>query len=577
MRDLRLAYIGFASALALGVNGCASTPPPAKLVEVRPVHTAAPSPDSTASNLYQAAVSAIGRRDYVRALDLLQAARDSAPQDARVLNAFGVVYDKLGRFDLSNRYYAQAQTADPGSSIVAENRAYSDVLQGRSPPPVLASQAAVAPSAQPARPAAARVPALATVASTPSGAAPVVAIPASSVQPIHASPAVASAQLPAKPQVVLQPVREAPRPQAAPVSLTALAVRTVVPPKAPELKRLPSTVGLAIRTAPTVPMQPAVAPLQAASIAVAPAAMASAQPLAPAKPLAVARPQPLKEATLPAMTLVALKTAGPALVIPAQATRAELAVRPMQIADATTLHRVSLPTFQPLADPSPREPTPNRAPLDRPSASPATSGDLLLSRRLRPPAAALRPVTLAKAPATLAEVHRPAAPPASRVSPMTPPGQATAIQRAALAVAPARVGLRAAITPSAVGTTRAAPPVASSPKLARAGAAFIGRALVIIDASGRRGSANAMRLQLAHRGWTVPGARLQTIAPRRQTTIRYAAAHAVVARALANSFRFPVRLERCVRSCQGVSLILGTDARVPGRTFRTAPGQRRLS
>lgn len=504
MRNLRLCYIGFASALALGVNGCASTPPPAKLVEVRPVHTAAPSPGAAATNFYQAAVSAIERRDYARALDLLQAARDGAPQDARVLNAFAVVYDKLGRFDLSNRYYAQAQAADPGSAIVAENRAYSDVLQGRSPPPALASQTAVAPGAQPARPAAAQV-----------------------------SPAVASAQIPAKPQAVLQPAREAPRPQAAPVSLTALAVRTVVPAKAPELKRLPSTVGLSIRTAPTVPMQPAVAPLQAAAIAVA-----------PAQALAVSRPQPLKEAALPAMTLVALRTAGPALVIPAQSTRAELAVRPMQIADATTLHRVSLPTFRPLAGPPPTELTPDRAQQDRPSAS--ATGDAPANRRLRPPAAAPRPATIAKAPQ------------ASRLSATTPPRKAVAI------------------TPPPAGMAHALP-VASSPRSVRAGAAFIGRALVIIDASGRRGSANAMRLKLAHRGWTVPGAHLQTIAPRRQTTIRYAAAHAAVARALANSLRFPVRLERCLRPCQGVSLILGADARVPGRTFRTAPGQRRLS
>ena len=32
---------------------------------------------------------------------------------------------------------------------------------------------------------------------------------------------------------------------------------------------------------------------------------------------------------------------------------------------------------------------------------------------------------------------------------------------------------------------------------------------------------------MAHRGWTVPGVRLQTIAPRHQTTIRYASATAI--------------------------------------------------
>lgn len=81
--------------------------------------------------LYGDAVKAIDRRDYGNALELLQAARDRSPGDVRVLNAFGVVYDKLGRFDLSGRFYAQASTLDPGSMIVANNEAYSRVLQAR--------------------------------------------------------------------------------------------------------------------------------------------------------------------------------------------------------------------------------------------------------------------------------------------------------------------------------------------------------------------------------------------------------------------------------------------------------------
>ena len=76
-------------------------------------------------------VRAITDRDYGRALDYLQAARDLQANDVRVLNAFGVVYDMLGRFDLSARYYAQALAADPQSAIVLKNVAYSHVLQGR--------------------------------------------------------------------------------------------------------------------------------------------------------------------------------------------------------------------------------------------------------------------------------------------------------------------------------------------------------------------------------------------------------------------------------------------------------------
>jgi hypothetical protein len=48
----------------------------------------------------------------------------------RVLTAFGVVYDKLGRFDLSARYYAQAASRDPRSGIIAADMDYSRRLQG---------------------------------------------------------------------------------------------------------------------------------------------------------------------------------------------------------------------------------------------------------------------------------------------------------------------------------------------------------------------------------------------------------------------------------------------------------------
>jgi LytR cell envelope-related transcriptional attenuator len=95
---------------------------------------------------YQSAVTAITNRDYALALDYLQAARDEQPGDVRVLNAFGVVYDKLGRFDLSARYYAQAGALEPGSQIVANNVAYSRMLQGMKDPQQVPSQVASAPS-----------------------------------------------------------------------------------------------------------------------------------------------------------------------------------------------------------------------------------------------------------------------------------------------------------------------------------------------------------------------------------------------------------------------------------------------
>jgi hypothetical protein len=56
-------------------------------------------------------------------------AKDVRPDDPRVLSAMGVVYDKLGRFDLSGRYYDAAEKADPGSKVVAIDRRYSEYLQ----------------------------------------------------------------------------------------------------------------------------------------------------------------------------------------------------------------------------------------------------------------------------------------------------------------------------------------------------------------------------------------------------------------------------------------------------------------
>ncbi len=57
-----------------------------------------------------------------------------AGETARVLNAFAVVYDKMGRFDLSARYYSRARDLDPDSTIVARNQAYSRILQGHAAP-----------------------------------------------------------------------------------------------------------------------------------------------------------------------------------------------------------------------------------------------------------------------------------------------------------------------------------------------------------------------------------------------------------------------------------------------------------
>jgi tetratricopeptide (TPR) repeat protein len=130
------------SCLILGLGGCQHLERFAEWagfhaadhsVKVTPVPVNAPPPTANAREdaLYEQAVAAIEQRDYGRALDVLQLAREARENDPRVLSAMGVVYDKLGRFDLSKRYYDLADAADPGSKVVAQDRAYSLVLQQR--------------------------------------------------------------------------------------------------------------------------------------------------------------------------------------------------------------------------------------------------------------------------------------------------------------------------------------------------------------------------------------------------------------------------------------------------------------
>lgn len=158
---MRGSRIALTLLLSAGLGACAIAPRFAQLfhhphrVRITPLETPLVAvgalPDDSQ---YASAAHAIETRDYGAALDYLQAARARKPDDVRVLNAFGVVYDKLGRFDLSSRYYAQAQALDPNSQIVAQNLAYSALLQGKTqfaaPLPALAA----APTPTPTGPAA---------------------------------------------------------------------------------------------------------------------------------------------------------------------------------------------------------------------------------------------------------------------------------------------------------------------------------------------------------------------------------------------------------------------------------------
>jgi hypothetical protein len=215
MKRLSLALV---AAAALVGPGCTSIFHRPHFVQIRPVTTPTASQPKEAmahSPYYQGAVRAINGRDYALALDLLQTARSQDPNDPAVINAFGVVYDKLGRFDLSARYYQQAAALDPDSPIVRQNLAYSAVLQER------------AGTGAPLTPATTQ---LAAVSVTPSMAAVNAALLAPPSAPIpQARPAAVAPQAPAllggppAPRPAMITIAQAPAPKVASVITIAKA------------------------------------------------------------------------------------------------------------------------------------------------------------------------------------------------------------------------------------------------------------------------------------------------------------------------------------------------------------------
>jgi tetratricopeptide (TPR) repeat protein len=78
--------------------------------------------------LYTQGRTALLAGDLAAALEFFHAARRAGPDDVRVLNGLGVIYDRLGRFDLSSQYYQRALSLDPRSEVLAQNLALSAQL-----------------------------------------------------------------------------------------------------------------------------------------------------------------------------------------------------------------------------------------------------------------------------------------------------------------------------------------------------------------------------------------------------------------------------------------------------------------
>ena len=456
-------------------------------------------------SFYGDAVKAIDRRDYGNALELLQAARERSPSDVRVLNAFGVVYDKLGRFDLSGRYYAQASTLDPGSTIVANNEAYSRVLQARAAVSTRLAASAEAP---------------------PVAAAPV-------VKPVQAPTVIVASAAPVAPKVAA--LKPAPL-QVSPVF--AATIRTVsYQLQALQSPRLPSA--LFDRTPETAVVTPV-------SIAHG------------------ATPAPLEVAAYETVSLDTVsyeqrfdRTSG---LDALQATHGP-APAPLQVAgnETVSLDTVSydqtfdrssgLDAFQTAQEPA------------LPRIAPAIAATLQTAEASAPQADALAPqmgrvvpdgpgrVRLVPAPRSAAPVlaYTPKSVmtlegPAARVA-----GEGPALLASngrIVEVAPGVLRLEVGAHPTMVALDRA-PGVTGYP-------------LAVIDASGRTDGAKVTITRLASLGWT---ARIAPPTPSRQhSTIYYQAGDIEVAQGLARTLSIPVQLAVCEQACRGVTLVVGADA-----------------
>jgi Flp pilus assembly protein TadD len=212
-----------ASTVLLSLAACEHFPRVAHNQKLKAIPSDMPrdSGETVVDRLYAQAVRAIDRREYDTALDILQLAGRANTNDPRVFNALGVIYDKLGRFDLSTRYYDLAEKADPGSKVVAMNRRYSLVLQQGGPAPgasAVMMAANLPPAPNPIAPSAA------------TQAPPLPVTPVAVAALAHpAVPLVKAAHAPAAEQVS----RMAPAPIASPVPPTPPAPRAEIAAAAP--------------------------------------------------------------------------------------------------------------------------------------------------------------------------------------------------------------------------------------------------------------------------------------------------------------------------------------------------------
>ena len=543
---------------------------------------------------YQGAVRAIIGGDYASALDYLQAARQVQANDVRVLNAFGVVYDKLGRFDLSARYYAQALAVSPTSPIVAKNLAYSGVLQKMTSSVPLRPE--TARNATPPVTVASQSPAATQAGSSVSssglihdmgGPAQVAQAKASDAK----SPATVTSKLPAAIQVASN--ISAPDPVRDMVGPAQMAQTKVADAKAPAMATSKSPA--AIQVGSSIPHPDLVPSMDVPEHGTSPKTVHEAMPAMVASQAQAV----IQSASSVSSPILDNDMGGPAQMAQTKAPEAKAHVMLVSQSPAAiqAAPSISSPTLDydmgGSAHMAPTNAAGAKAPAMVASQSPAAiqaapsissptkDHDMGGSAQMAQTNAAE-----AKAPAIVASQSPAAIHVASSVSPpdlarntgvpmrVTP----TKMVHAAMAVMPA------SRLPAAIQTTLKNRPVdipryvALPEQSTQAGITHVvvripapevaptqrahgltGHPLAVVNATGRSDMAEPVRRRLVQLGWSAPHWAATEIPNQQYTTIRYAEPDAGVAHALARTLPFPVHLATCADHCKGIVLTVGTN------------------
>jgi len=555
---------------------------------------------------YENSVTAINGRHYALALEYLQAARAQKPDDVRVLTAFGVVYDKLGRFDLSARYYAQAASLDPKSRIIAADIDYSRKLQGILTPnaaPMVADAGSSGAGGTPPTVAVSSKTAIPVAAAAPnaSGAYPQAAINQFAVNSKDpggvkvATPAAAKPVPPAgHPSAIVDPAAAAshiaggtPPPTVAASSKTAVPIAAAAP-NANGAHSQAAISEVAVASKDPVVRAKDVVPAVGKLVPMTSHPSAAVDPTAPASNIAGATPSAMVAAS--SKVAVPVAAAAPkASDTHRQATISQVAVNGKDSIRA----KVDAPAAAKLVSPSGHPPV-----IANASGAGSNIADGTTPRTV---AASSKTVVPVAAAPNASYTHRQAVISRVAVNSKDPIRRKVGVPAAAKSVfqsgySPAIANASAAGSNIVGGTTprtvaasgKTVVPVAAAPNAgdthqqaaisrvaanskdpirAKAGAPaaaksliLTGHPLAIVDASGRKGTDKPVRAYLSGRGWSIAKGESLKMGARPQTAILYKETMAVAAKALARTLSLPLPMHLASRNdVEGLQLILGSD------------------